>query len=157
MEKTLDKKNVIWNMIGATANAFNSLLFAIVVTRINGISEAGIFTIAFALANWFYVIGVYSGRVFQVTDRTNQNSDTDYIYNRIFTCIIMMISIVVYSLVKGYDTYKISIILLLCLFRAVEAFSESIYAVIQKNNQLYKVRNIFIYKSIYRYYCIFIS
>ena len=85
MEKTLDKKNVIWNMIGATANAFNSLLFAVIVIRINGASEAGIFTIAFALANWFYVIGVYSGRVFQVTDRTNQNSDTDYIYNRIIT------------------------------------------------------------------------
>ena len=44
------KKNVIWNMIGTTANAFNSLFFMIIVTRINGLKDSGIFTLAFSLA-----------------------------------------------------------------------------------------------------------
>ena len=135
----LEKKNVIWNIIGATANAFNSLLFAIITTRINGITDAGIFSFAFSFACWFYVIGVYSGRVFQVTDKTSNSSDTDYIYNRIFTCIIMIICAVLFCIIKKYDIYKFGIITILCLFKVVEAFSESIYAVIQKNEQLYKV------------------
>lgn len=145
--KNINKRNIIWNIIGATTNAFNSLLFTIIATRINGVSDAGIFAFAFALACWFYVIGVYSGRVFQVTDRTGKNSDTDYIYNRIFTCIIMMISAIGFCFVKQYDTYKSCIIIFLCLFKTIEAFSECIYAIIQKNGQLYKVRDFIVYKS----------
>ncbi len=41
------KKNVIWNMIGTTANAFNSLFFMIIVTRINGLKDSGIFYTCF--------------------------------------------------------------------------------------------------------------
>lgn len=137
--KENNRKNVIWNIVGATVSAFNSLLFTIIATRINGTSDAGIFAFAFAFSCWFYVIGVYSGRVFQVTDRTGKNSDTDYIYNRIFTCILMMLSVIVFCFIKGYDSYKVSIIVSLCLFKCVEAFSECIYAIIQKNGQLYKV------------------
>ena len=136
---TKDKKNVIWNIIGATANAFNSLLFAIVVTRINGINDAGIFTYSFATACLLYMIGVYAGRTFQVTDISKQNSDTDYIYHRIITCFIMLFVTIVFVFVKQYDAYKSSILIILCFFKAIEAFSEAIYAIIQKNNLLYKV------------------
>ena len=67
MEKIKKNKNVIWNMIGATTNAFNSLLFTIIVTRINGLNDAGIFTYAFATACLLYVIGVLSGIVIGLT------------------------------------------------------------------------------------------
>lgn len=137
--KENNRKNVIWNIVGATVSAFNSLLFTIIATRINGTSDAGIFAFAFALSCWFFVIGVFAGRVFQVTDRTGKNSDTDYIYNRIFTCILMIISAIIFCFIKGYDTYKISIIVSLCVFKCIEAFSECVYAIIQKNGQLYKV------------------
>ena len=138
----LEKRNVIWNIVGATTNAFTSLIFAIIATRINGITEAGVFSFSYALACWFYVVGIYAGRVFQVTDRTNKNSDTDYIYNRIFTCIIMIVSAILFSFIKRYDVYKAGMITLLCLFRAIEAFGECLYAIVQKNGKLYKVRNI---------------
>ena len=58
------KKNFVWNMIGATVNSFTSLIFMIVVTRINGTKEAGIFTFAFSLACLLQVISNYSGRTF---------------------------------------------------------------------------------------------
>lgn len=139
MSVNIDKKNVIWNIIGATTNALNSLVFTIIVTRLNGINDAGIFTYSFATACLLYVIAVYLGRPFQVTDVTKENSDTDYIYNRIFTCIMMLIVSIGFVVIKGYDIYKSSIFVILCGFKCVEAFSESIYAVIQKHNQLYKV------------------
>lgn len=139
MEKRLEKKNAIWNMIGATTNAFTSFLFAIVVTRINGLQDAGIFTYAFATACIFYVIAVYEGRTFQVTDISEKYSDTDYIYHRIITCIVMILAIILFTFIKGYDARKSLIMLLLCLYKATEAFSEVWYAILQKKGYLYKV------------------
>lgn len=136
---TINRKNVIWNIIGATFNAFNSLLFVIAVTRINGIDYAGIFSYCFATACLLYFIGNYLGRTFQVTDVSKKNSDTDYIYNRIFTCSVMIIITIVFALIKRYDMYKSTLFIELCLYKCIEAFAESLYAIIQKNGELYKV------------------
>lgn len=130
------KSNFIWNVIGATLNAFNSLLFAIIVTRINGINDAGIFSYSFATACVLYVIGIYLGRTFQVTDISSRYSDTDYIYNRIITCVLMILVAISFCIVKHYDIYKVAIFVLLCSFKAIEAFSEAIYAIIQRHEYL---------------------
>lgn len=137
--KDINKKNVIWNIIGATTSAFNSLLFTIIVTRINGVNDAGIFTYSFATACLLYFIGNYSGRAFQVTDLSKENTDTCYIYNRIITCIIMMTVSIIFATIKRYDIYKSTIFILLCIFKTLEAFSEVLYGIIQKNGELYKV------------------
>lgn len=139
MENKIERKNVIWNIIGATTNSFTSLIFAIIATRINGVDEAGIFSYAFATACIFYVIAVYAGRTFQVTDISGKFSDMDYIYHRIITCIIMMLGIVLFTTIKGYNLFKITVMVLLCLYRGVEAFSEAWYAILQKNKCLYQV------------------
>ena len=57
-EKKLMKKNFIWNIIGSGVNAFTSLFFMIIVTRINGINDAGIFTFAYATASFLNIIGI---------------------------------------------------------------------------------------------------
>lgn len=139
MGKNIDRKNVLWNMIGASSNAFTSLIFAIIVTRINGLEEAGIFTYAFATACLFYVIAIYAGRAFQVTDITEKYSDTDYIYHRVLTCIIMMFAIIAFNIIKGYDIFKASVMILLCFYKITEAFSEVLYAIVQKKEHLYQV------------------
>lgn len=126
-------------MVGATANAFNSLFFSIIVTRINGIDDAGIFIYSFATACILYVIGIYAGRTFQVTDISKKYSDTDYIYNKIITCIIMMMVSIAFVLIRQYDIYKSIIFVSVCFFRMLEAFCEGLYGIIQKNKQLYKV------------------
>ncbi len=134
-----DRRNVIWNAIGSTANAFISLVFTIFATRINGVSEAGIFSYGFAFACMLYAVGSYIIRAFQVTDLSGKFTDSDYIYNRVTTCIIMMILAVGFVLIKGYSLHKSSIILCLCLFKCAEAFGEVIYGVLQKNGKLWMV------------------
>ena len=132
------KKNFIWNIIGTTINAFNSLFFMIIVTRINGVDYAGIFTFAFSTALLFNVIGMYSGRVYQVTDQSGA-SDTDFIMSKVITCSLMLIVSVIFIAINKYNAYKIAVILLLCFLKCLEAFAESIYAIFQKNEDLYKV------------------
>ena len=133
------KKNIFWNTIGTTITAFTSLFYMIFVTRINGIDEAGIFTFAFSIALVIQVIGDYAGRVYQVTNINKKISDSDFIYNHIITSLLMIAVGIIFCLFREYNTYKFMIIMILLLFRSIESFADSVFGVIQKNGELYKV------------------
>ena len=148
MEKKKNfNKNFIWNIIGTTFNSFNSLFFMIIVTRINGTNDAGIFTLAFSTACILYIIGVYAGRIFQVTEKENIN-DKEYIVNRIITTILMVIISIGFVLIKGYDIYKAIVFIVICIYKALEAFGDVLYGVLQKNDLLHKVGKSFFAKAI---------
>ena len=129
-------KNFIWNTLGTGFNAFNSLFFMIIVTRANGVDQAGIFTIAFSTACILYAIGLYAGRIYQVTELNKEISDKDFIVSRIITNVLMLVFLVVFCLFKNYNTEKFIIFLLLTIYKALEAFSDVIYGILQKNDKL---------------------
>ena len=147
-EKVNFKKNFIWNILGTGFNSFNSLFFMIIVTRVNQIEKAGIFTLAFSTACILYIIGTYAGRIYQVTDNNKNITDKDYLVNRIISCSAMMIVTILFVIIRGYDFYKITIFLLLAFFKCIEAFSDCIYGIFQKNEQLYKVGQSYFIKSL---------
>lgn len=148
MEKKKNfNKNFIWNIIGTTFNSFNSLFFMIIVTRINGTNDAGIFTLAYSTACILYIIGVYAGRIFQVTEKENIN-DKEYIVNRITTTVLMILITIGFVIMKQYDIYKALVFLIIGLYRALEAFSDVIYGIFQKNDLLYKVGKSFFIKAL---------
>lgn len=138
MTKNNLRKNFIWNIIGTTLNAFNSLFFMIIVTRINGVNQAGIFAFAFSTATLLNVIGVYSGRVYQVTDMSG-TTDKEYIINKIITCSLMLGISFIFIFFNKYYIVKSLVILSLCCLKCLEAFCEVIYAIFQKRDMLYKV------------------
>ena len=94
------KKNFIWNSLGSTIYSFTSLFFMIIVTRINGVNEAGIFTFAFANACFLQVIGTYAGRTYQVTENNKNITDNDYVYNRIISSVFMILIGILFSSIK---------------------------------------------------------
>lgn len=141
-------KNFIWNTIGSTASAFISLFLLMIVTRLNGIDGAGIFSFAFSTAALFLVIGTYSGRTFQVTDKNKKTTDSDYFYLKFATCFAMFVVSIAFCLIRGYSGDKFLIIMFLTVFRVLEALAESIYAVIQKKERLYQVGQSMFIKAI---------
>jgi O-antigen/teichoic acid export membrane protein len=137
-EKKVFLKNFIWNSIGTGFNSFNSLFFLILVTRINGLVEAGIFSIAYATSTILYTIAMYSGRLCQVTDTKNKIGDKDYILTRFVTCMIMAVGAAIFLGVRHYPLYKTGVFIALAIFKGIEAFSDVLYGVMQKNDVLYK-------------------
>ncbi len=137
-EKKEFLKNFIWNSLGTGINSFNSLFFLIIVTRVNDIQTAGIFSIAYATATILYTLAMYSGRLCQVTDIENKISDKDYIANRALTCLLMLLGGTGFLIIKQYTGFKTTIFALLAIFKGIEAFSDILYGVMQKNNLLYK-------------------
>lgn len=149
MDSSISKKNVLWNMIGTTFNAFNSLFFMMIVTRINGLKSSGVFTLAFSLACLLCLIGGYEGRVYQVTDVKNEYSDVEYIVHRIITCVIMMVIVIFYCFIMKYDAYKFIVTFALCLMKCFEVFSDVFYGVLQKDDKLYIVGISLFLKSVF--------
>lgn len=152
-EKKIFLKNFIWNILGTGLNSFNSLFFLIIVTRVNGvnsegINEAGIFSIAYSTALILYTIGLYSGRLCQVTDIENKIKDKDYIVNRAITSILMIVIAIGFVFIKQYAPYKMGVFILLCVYKATEAFAEIFYGIMQKNDLLYKSGQSLTIKSI---------
>ncbi len=132
-------KNFIWNTIGSTLASFSSVFLLIMITRMNGIEEAGVFTITFATASIFYIIAVYSGRNCQITDIKGEITNKEYIVSRIITCLIMAILVFFYVIIKDYDTHKKAVLIFLCIWKGLEAFNDVLYGTMQKNGELYKV------------------
>lgn len=147
-------KNFIWNIVGTGLNSFNSLFFLIIVTRSNGVKEAGIFSIAYATALILYTVALYSGRLCQVTDIEKKIKDKDYILNRTISCGIMIVIAFGFTVVRGYTGYKLWVCVLLCIFKATEAFGEILYGIMQKNDLLYKTGQSLTIKSLLRIICI---
>lgn len=131
-------KDFIWNALGLTFNAFNSLFFLVAVKLINGIDDAGIFTYAFALCTLFYVLATYFNRPYQVSEYRHRFSFNDYLTCRIVLSAISFVAIFILSTISGFDTYKTIVIILLLVFRIVESISDCFYGAIQKQNKLYQ-------------------
>lgn len=141
INKTTNTKlyNALWYLVGSMSYGFTSLVYLIIITRIIGVNAAGQFSFAFAVAASFYVIGSYFGSAFQITDSSNNYVDTDYIYNRITTIIIMIFSTLLFSIVSGYSSSKQLLILLLIIYRAFDAFLDTFHAIIQRKDKIYKI------------------
>ena len=53
------KSEFFWNMLGSIANTSTTVILLMAVTNINGVYDAGIFSIAFATAQIMMIIGNY--------------------------------------------------------------------------------------------------
>lgn len=135
-KNTQFKKNFIWNILGTGFNAFNSLFFLIIATRVNGINQAGIFSIAFSTACILYAVGLYAGRIYQVTELSEKISDKDFIVNRAFSSFIMIVLVLMFCILKKYDVEKSIVFLLLTFYKSLDSFSDVLYGILQKNGKL---------------------
>lgn len=133
------KRNVMWNVLGSTLNGFNSMFFMVLITRINGLDQAGSYTTDFSLACLFFMIGTYAGRTYQVADRSGINGNDDYIGQRFMTVGLMIIIELLYFLIHGYDAYRFMLASLLLIMKALEAFAEVFYGIMQKEERLHIV------------------
>ena len=113
------KSAYLWNTCAAMLNAFQTVFILMLISRIDPVIDAGVFTIAFAIGNLMMAIGKYGIRQFQVSDVEEKYSFKEYTVARIITSIIMIAASFVYvgvNLASGlYDSSKSIVIILICL------------------------------------------
>lgn len=144
----MKKNDFLWNTLGLTFNAFVSLFFLVIINRINGIENAGIFSYCFSIACLFYVVALYYNRTYQVSDVEERYSNNQYITNRIISSIFVLIIIILFSFINRFNLFKSSILILITIYKILESTSDCFHAFIQKKNELYFVGQSLFFKAI---------
>lgn len=138
--KNIQKNSYLWNMMGGLLNAGQSVLILMVITRVAGIDDAGIFTIAYASANLFLTIGNYGMRSYQVTDVNHHFSFGDYLCSRLTTSLIMIIVSIAYVLYgvffNGYSNNKALVVFVICLLKVIDAVEDVFSGYYQQQGRL---------------------
>lgn len=134
------KSAYLWNTSAAMLNAFQTVFILMLISRIDPIIDAGVFTIAFAIGNLMLAVGKYGVRQFQVSDIKEKYSFREYVFSRVLTSILMITASVVYVgyyYVMGvYNTEKCLVILLVCMTKVVDAVEDVFHGLLQQHLRL---------------------
>ena len=134
------RDSYIWNTLSATFFAVQSMIALIVITHTSGQEDAGVFSIAYAVGSLMYYIGEYGVRKYQVSDVNEEMSFTDYHSHRIAACAVMLIVSLGYVakgyFMSGYSFSKAYVVLMVCLIKVVEAYSEVYFGRFQQVGRL---------------------
>ena len=95
-EKRILKRSFFWNMIASILNGFTSAIFLFFITRFCGLNEAGIFSIASAIAYQCISLGNFGTRGVHASDVKEEFSFCDYFYVRIFSYLLLLMMLLYY-------------------------------------------------------------
>lgn len=134
--KNQNKSAYLWNTSAAMLNAFQTVFILMLISRIDPVIDAGVFTIAFAIGNLMMTIGKYGIRQFQVSDVNEKYSFKEYLTSRVVTTIVMIIASFIYvgynHLTGLYNIEKCMVVILICLAKAVDAFEDVFHGMLQQ-------------------------
>ena len=107
------KKDYLWNSLGSLLQSAISPVLLIVITRLNGIDDSGLFSFALSLSVVFWAVSLWGGRTYQVSDVKREFSSGGYVAVRFIASLIVAISAVVFCVLNGYNTTKTGLIMIL--------------------------------------------
>lgn len=135
-KKPDDKYKYIWFTMGTACFALATLVMTIVISRLLGETQAGMFSVGLSIAQWLVTIAYFEIRTFQVTDVRNEYSFKYYLTLRILMCIITFLASIVYVVFNNYDIQKVIIILLVCLYKISDSIADTFEGEFQKEDRI---------------------
>lgn len=143
------KKDYLWNMIGSVCYSASSVYYLMMVTRVCGVIDGGIFALAFSTAQLLLTFGRYGMRTYQATDMKKQYSFLEYCLTRLITCIGMICFAIAFSGLAGYSSTKFQVFVWVAALKMVDAIEDVFHGELQRNNhvdvmgKMLALRNIF--------------
>lgn len=135
-KKPDDKYKYIWFTMGTACFALATLVMTIVISRLLGETQAGMFSVGLSIAQWLVTIAYFEIRTFQVTDVRNEYSFKYYLTLRIVMCIITFLASIVYVVFNNCDIQKVIIILLVCLYKISDSIADTFEGEFQKEDRI---------------------
>lgn len=123
-ETTTTKSVYFWNMLGNFSNALLTVLSMMIVTRSLTSYDADIFSIGWAVSQLMATIGTFQVRMYQATDINGEFNFNQYYRFRLLCLFFMILTSICYVIYRQYDVYKAFVVMLLCVFRAVDCFAD---------------------------------
>lgn len=142
LEKTnnISRSAYMWNAINACLAAVECPVILMVMTRTNSVYDAGVFSIAYAVASLMLYLGQYGLRRFQSSDVLEKYSFREYHGMRFLTCGIMVLASLGYciygAVLLNYNMNKFLVILLVCMLKYVQAYTDVFHGRMQQKGRL---------------------
>lgn len=130
------KSNSLLYTVGMMVFSFSSVLLLLVVTRILGKSEAGIFSIGWAICQQMLTIGLFGTRNVQVSDIDDTFRFSDFFSMKIISILMMLIGSLIYSFLLHLTLLEIKVSFLLSILMSSEAFADVFAGYFQKNDKI---------------------
>lgn len=138
--KNIKRSSYLWNAINAIISALQNPVILLVMTRTNGVYDAGVFSIAFAVATLMLYVGLYGLRRFQSSDLDEKYTFREYHGMRILTCALMIFVSVIYCIYgmvfTGYSSEKAAVIFMICIVKVCQAYSDVYHGCMQQKGRL---------------------
>lgn len=138
---------VFWNALSAAANSFQTMALLLVITRNGNMQDASIFVTAYAAGNLLVNIGKFGVRQVQAADLQEKHSFRDYLAARRVTVAWMLLFMAGYLAVgvrkNGYTGKKAFVMLMVCLFKSIEAYEDVYLGRMQQQGRLDTAGRIF--------------
>ncbi len=130
------KRAYIWNLVSSIVYSLQSAVLLMVVTRVDGLKTAGIFSAIYAITHTMASLGSYSMRTFQVSDQREEFSFPTYFSSRVVTGSLMVIASLAYGFYQGVSIPDMPAVLLFSLYRAVECVEDVYHGEVEKHQRL---------------------
>lgn len=131
------KKQAFINSIGSVILMFAQWLISVLLVRMGGYDDAGVFSLAMSISNVFSFFANYGIRNYQITDVSRRFSSRQYLAARILTSAISILACVGYlAVAKGYTQQERLAILLYLIYSNINVISDILLGSIQLQNHL---------------------
>jgi len=115
--------------------AFTALLIFVTVRSV-GLTEAGILSYAAAVSNLLIVLALFGVRVYQSTDIQEKYRFSAYLGLRTVTAGFASLSIFVFLVIRGFDLYMVSVILLYFIVFLADSYADVFMGDLQQKGKM---------------------
>lgn len=101
MEQKKAFSGALVNSIGSIALCGAQWLISVLIVRMGGYGDAGIFSLAMSISNVFLFLANYNIRSIQLSDTEGEYTQLQFLWSRVFSILISFLSCAVYLLFAG--------------------------------------------------------
>lgn len=131
-KKLTIKQSILWNSWGSLIYLGVQWLQTVLVARLLGYEDAGIFSLAMSVTNIFYALSIYGMRNFQVSDIEEKYTADNYVVSRVVTGAGAFVLCVGFTILNKYNFQQTICIIAYMLFKLSETIFDVFSGFYQK-------------------------
>lgn len=156
----MERKNVVWNMIGSLVYAGSSMILTALVNHLVGPAKGGIFGFAFStFGQQMFLVAYFGMRPLQSTDTGRSYTFGEYRLARLVTCLTAVIFGILYIIWNtlipsyGYTREKALVVFLMVLYKVLDGFADVYESEFQRNERLYLTGQAMTFRTVLSVFC----
>lgn len=125
------------NSIGAVVSLLGQWLISVLLVRMSGYEDAGVFSLAMTVSNIFNFFASYGLRNFQISDVQGSYKQRQYLLTRCITVLLSFLACMIYLPVAGgYSAVESGAILLYLMYSNINVLGDTLLGTLQLHGLL---------------------